>query len=127
MDERAGALSSSRWLRESKRLPACWHPLRRFGADCAEWINLRLAAAQDARHRRQMEAEKQRELARARAEELEVARDAAAARLQELLRERGGLTDHQPSPPAVGAVPAYQSSEPSRLNRGANAGWFEAD
>ena len=123
--ERAGALSSSALAAGKQTSASLLASLRRFGADCAEWINLRLAAAQDARHRRQMEAEKQRELARARAEELEVARDAAAARLQELLRERGGLTDHQPVPPAVGAVPAYQSSEPSRLNRGANAGWFE--
>ncbi len=123
--ERAGALSSSALAAGKQTSASLLASLRRFGGDCAEWINLRLAAAQDARHRRQMEAEKQRELARARAEELEVARDAAAARLQELLRERGGLTDHQPIPPAVGPVPAYQSSEPSRLNRAANAGWFE--
>jgi hypothetical protein len=123
--ERAGALSSSALAAGKETSASLLASLRRFGGDCAEWINLRLAAAQDARHRRQMEAEKQRELARARAEELELARDAAAARLQELLRERGGLTDHQPIPPAAGPVPAYQSSEPSRLNRAANAGWFE--
>ena len=123
--ERAVALSSSALAAGKQTSASLLASLRRFGGDCAEWINLRLAAAQDARHRRQMEAEKQRELARARAEELEVARDVAAARLHELLRERGGLTDHQPIPPAVGPVPAYQSSEPSRLNRAANAGWFE--
>jgi hypothetical protein len=120
--ERAGALSSSALAAGKHTSASLLASLRRFGGDCAEWINLRLAAAQDARHRRQMDAEKQRELARARAEELEVARDAAAARLQELLRERGGLTEHQPIPPAV---PAYQSSEPSRLNRAAIAAWFE--
>lgn len=80
---------------------------RRLGADCAAWINVRMAAAQDARRHRQIEAEKQHEVARVRAEELEIARDAAAARLQELLRERGGLTDNQAVPPAT-----YMHSEP---------------
>ena len=84
---------------------------RRLSADCIEWINVRLAAARDARHQRQIEAEKQRELAQARAEELEIARDAAAARLQELLRERGGLTDRQPVPPTAEPVSAYLHSE----------------
>lgn len=125
--ERAGALSSSALAVGKQTSASVLASLRRFGGDCAGWINLRLAAAQDARHRRQVEIEKQRELARARAEELEVARDAAAARLQELLRERGGLTDHQPIPPAAGPVPAYRSSAPPvapRFNEAANAGWF---
>jgi hypothetical protein len=125
--ERAGALSSSALAAGKQTSANLLASLRRFGVDCAEWINLRLAAAQDARHRRQMEAEKQRELARARAEELELARDAAAARLQELLRERGGLTDHQPVPPAAGPLPAYRGSAPpvaQRSNQSANAGWF---
>ncbi len=103
---------------------------RRLGADCIEWINVRLAAAQDARHQRQIEAEKQREQAQARAEELEIARIAAAARLQELLRERGGLTDRQPVPPAAEPVAAYQHNETQPELESAAfyqkmPGWFE--
>jgi hypothetical protein len=71
-----------------------------------------MVAAQEKRQQRQIEAQKQQEIARARAQELEIARDAAAARLQELLRERGGLTDQQPAPPSAGPIPAYRRSEP---------------
>ncbi len=109
--DRAGSLSSSALQAAKQKSASLAAFARRLGADCAEWINLRLAAAQDARHQRQIEAEKQQELAQARAEELEIARDAAAARLQELLRERGGLTDRQPVPPTAGPVPAYRRDE----------------
>jgi hypothetical protein len=109
--ERAGSLASSAMAGAKRQCATLAASGRRLGADCIEWINVRLAAAQDARHRRQIEAEKQRELAQARAEELEIARDAAAARLQELLRERGGLTDRQPVPPTAEPFPTYQHSE----------------
>jgi hypothetical protein len=126
--DRAGSRSSSALEAAKQKSASLAASVRRLGADCAEWINVRLAAAQDARQQRQIEAEKQRALAQARAEELEIARDAAAARLQELLRERGGLTDRQPVPPTAGPVPAYRQDGPQvapRLNQAANATFFE--
>ncbi len=107
--EQTGSLASSAMAGAKQNFAALAASVRRLGADCIEWINVRLAAAQDARHQRQIEAEKQRVQAQARAEELEIARDAAAARLQELLRERGGLTDRQPVPPTAEPGTAYQN------------------
>ena len=128
--ERAGSLASSAMAGAKQTCATLAASGRRLGADCIEWINVRVAAAQDARHQRQIEAEKQRELAQARAEELEIARDAAAARLQELLRERGGLTDRQPVPPTAEPVAAYQHNEAQPELESAAfyqklPGWFE--
>jgi hypothetical protein len=125
--ERTEALSSSAMAAARQKSASMSASAKRLGADCIEWINVRMAAAQDKRHQRQIEAEKQREIARMRAEELEIARDAAAARLQELLRERGGLTDQQPAPPSAGPIPAYQQSETraaSGWNQPASASFF---
>ena len=130
--ERAGSLASSTMAGAKQTCAALVASGRRLSADCIEWINIRMAAARDARHQQQIEAEKQRELAQARAEELEIARDAAAARLQELLRERGGLTDRQPVPPTAEPVAAYQRNNNEAQPELESAafyqklpGWFE--
>jgi hypothetical protein len=70
---------------------------------------------------RQEQQEKRKALAQQRAVELEAAREAAAVRLQELLRERGGLTESQPVPPQVHPV---NEAKPERRAAAAGAGSF---
>ncbi|HYX54098.1 MAG TPA: hypothetical protein VE783_11655 [Candidatus Limnocylindrales bacterium] len=83
-----------------------------LGARSGEWLHqnsellrqrldLKLAEMRARREIRQEQQAKRKALAQERAAELEAARQAAALRLQELLRERGGLTDTQPTPPRV--------------------------
>jgi hypothetical protein len=70
-----------------------------------EQVNLRREELKMQRARKAQEQEESRALAQERAAELEAAREAAAVRLQELLRERGGLTEAQPVPPLKAATP----------------------
>jgi hypothetical protein len=87
-----------------------WRTLRgwtqTFQTHAREWmergreqVHLRSEEIKMQRAQKAQEQEKRRALAQERAAELEAAREAAAVRLQELLRERGGLTEAQPVPP----------------------------
>jgi hypothetical protein len=70
-----------------------------------EQVNLRREEFKMQRDQKAQEQERRRALEQERAAELEAAREAAAVRLQELLRERGGLTEAQPVPPQKPAEP----------------------
>ena len=70
-----------------------------------EQVNLRREEFKMQRDQKAQEQERRRALEQERAAELEAAREAAAIRLQELLRERGGLTEAQPVPPQKPAEP----------------------
>lgn len=70
-----------------------------------EHVNLRREEIKMQRAQKAQEDERRRTLEQERAAELEAAREAAAVRLQELLRERGGLTEAQPAPPQKSATP----------------------
>lgn len=70
-----------------------------------EQVNLRREEFKMQRDQKAQEQERRRALEQERAAELEAAREAAAVRLQELLRERGGLTEAQPVPPQKPAAP----------------------
>lgn len=91
--------------------------LRRNSEALRQQIDLKLAELRVRHEIRHEQAEKRKALAAQRAAELEAAREAAAVRLQELLRERGGLTDSQPTPPQVQPV-----MEPQAERRTAVAG-----
>src|SRR6185437_2957046 len=71
-----------------------------------ERVNLRKEEFKMQRVQKAQEQERRRTLEQERAAELEAAREAAAIRLQELLRERGGLTEAQPVPPQKPTAPA---------------------
>jgi len=77
-----------------------------------ERLNAHREAVHAERLQKIKDLEKRRVLAEERAAELEAAREAAALRLQQLLRERGGLTDAQSAPPekVTTHVPAAQPS-----------------
>jgi len=80
-----------------------------------EWrerLNARREASYEERLKKIKDLEKRRAIAEERAAELEAAREAAAARLQQLLRERGGLTENQSAPPekVVSELPVAQPS-----------------
>lgn len=94
-----------------------WGSLRRgakaFQGHAREWmqrgreqVNLRREEFKMQRDQKAQEQERLRALEQERAAELEAAREAAAVRLQELLRERGGLTEAQPVPPQKPPAPA---------------------
>lgn len=93
-----------------------WGTLRGWGqafqTHAREWmergreqVNLRREEFRMQRDQKAQEDERRRVLEQERAAELEAAREAAAVRLQELLRERGGLTEAQPAPPQKSAAP----------------------
>ena len=93
-----------------------WGSVRRgakvFQVHAREWVqsgreqvNLRRQEFKMQREQKAQEQERRRALEQERATELEEAREAAAVRLQELLRERGGLTESQPVPPQKPAAP----------------------
>lgn len=85
-----------------------WLSARRLGQEGRERVNVRTQEWKVQHQQKLLDQEKRRVLAQERAAELEAAREAAAMRLQELLRERGGLTEAQPAPPQkiVTATPA---------------------
>lgn len=89
-----------------------WAAARRSGEELQQRLNARREAVHEERLRKIRDLEKRRVLAEERATELEAAREAAAARLQQLLRERGGLTEAQSAPPEkiAGDVVAAQTS-----------------
>jgi hypothetical protein len=76
-----------------------WASLRQVTAEYREGLRVRQAEMKAEREHKLLDLEKRRVLAQERANELEAAREAAALRLQELLRDRGGLTEAQPVPP----------------------------
>jgi hypothetical protein len=84
---------------------AGWALAQRMGENGREQLSLRKEQIKAQRQRKALELEKKQALAQERAAELEAAREAAALRLQQLLRERGGLTDTQPVPPQKAADP----------------------
>jgi len=89
-----------KWTREG------WTLAQRIAEQGREQLNLRKEQIKTQRQRKVLEFEKKQALAQERAAELEAAREAAAIRLQQLLRERGGLTDSQPVPPQKAVNPA---------------------
>jgi hypothetical protein len=87
------------WHKFQEWTRAGWRIAQRVAEQGREQLNLRREQIKAHRQQKVLEFEKKQALARERAAELEAAREAAAARLQQLLRERGGLTDSQPVPP----------------------------
>ena len=81
-----------------------------------EQVNLRREEIKMQRAQKAQEDERRRALEQERAAELEAAREAAAVRLQELLRERGGLTEAQPAPPQKSARPMPSPAAPAAVN-----------
>lgn len=76
-----------------------WESARHAGKEYKEKFEARRTEARAERQQKLLELEKKKALAAERTAELEAAREAAAVRLQQLLRERGGLTQSQPTPP----------------------------
>jgi len=96
---------------------------RAFQTHAKEWmergreqVNLRREEIKMQRAQKAQEDERRRVLEQERAAELEAAREAAALRLQELLRERGGLTEAQPAPPQKSAAPMPLPAAPVAEN-----------
>lgn len=87
-----------------------WLTARRLGQEGRERLDARKDEWKAQHQQRLLEQEKKRVLAQERAAELEAAREAAALRLQELLRERGGLTEAQPAPPQKVVTPTAAAS-----------------
>ncbi|HET9183853.1 MAG TPA: hypothetical protein VFP59_17115 [Candidatus Angelobacter sp.] len=90
----------------------------RLSQEGRERLNVRKEEWKAQHQQKLLDLEKRRVLAQERAAELEAAREAAAIRLQELLRERGGLVDAQPAPPQkiVNRAPVFPAA--------AAAEWF---
>ena len=89
-----------------------WASARQVAAEYREGLRVRRAEMRAERAHKLLELEKRRAMAEERAVELEEAREAAAARLQQLLRERGALTESQPAPPQRLAPVRVVVSEP---------------
>jgi hypothetical protein len=87
------------WRRVGEWARAGWTFAQLAAEHGSEQLKLRKEQFKAQREHKVLEFEKKQALARERAAELEAARQAAATRLQQLLRERGGLTDSQPAPP----------------------------
>lgn len=87
-----------------------WLAARRLGQEGRERLDARREQWKAQHQQRLLDLEKERVLAQERAAELEAAREAAALRLQELLRERGGLTEAQPAPPQRVVTPTPTAS-----------------
>jgi hypothetical protein len=87
------------WHRLEEWTRAGWISAQRIAEQGREQLNLRKEQFKAQRQQKGLEFERKQALAQERAAELEAAREAAAIRLQQLLRERGGLTDAQPAPP----------------------------
>lgn len=87
-----------------------WLTARRLGQEGRARLDARRNEWKAQHQQRLLDLEKERVLAQERAAELEAAREAAALRLQELLRERGGLTEAQPVPPQKMATSAAATS-----------------
>lgn len=83
-----------------------WLSARRLGQEGRERLDARRDEWKAQHQQKLLDMEKERVLAQERAAELEAAREAAALRLQELLRERGGLTEAQSAPPQKTVSPA---------------------
>lgn len=106
--------SAGHWAQEF------WASARQRSREYSGRFEARRAEMRADRQHKLLELKKRRALAQERAAELETAREAAAARLQELLRERGGLTEAQPAPPQkmTAATAANSPGEAGVLSRG---------
>ena len=89
-----------------------WSVARRLGQEGRARLDARREQWKAQHQQKLLDLEKERVLAQERAAELEAAREAAALRLQELLRERGGLTEAQSAPPqkVVTSMPAASAA-----------------
>ncbi|MGE5322386.1 MAG: hypothetical protein ACM3SW_05970 [Actinomycetota bacterium] len=107
----AGVAGQQAWGSASGWAHEFWVTARRLGQEGREHLNVRREDWKARHQQKLLDLERKRTLAEERAAELEAAREAAAMRLQELLRERGGLTDAQPAPPEtmVSPEPAAQA------------------
>jgi hypothetical protein len=94
------------WHRLEKWTRTGWISAQRIAEQGREQLNRRKEQFKVQRQQKVLEFERKQALAQERAAELEAAREAAATRLQQLLRERGGLTDSQPVPPQKTVEPA---------------------
>lgn len=104
----AGTAAGTLWASARHWAEEFWVSARQRSQEYSERFEVRKAEMRAERQQKLLELEKRHALAQERAAELEAAREAAAARLQELLRERGALTEAQPAPPQkiAAAVPA---------------------
>lgn len=100
------------WAKTRDLSEGFWASARQVAAEYREGLRVRRAESRAERAHKLLELEKRRTMAEERAAELEAAREVAAARLQQLLRERGGLTQTQPVPPRRPAVAPVVASEP---------------
>lgn len=98
-----------------------WLSARRLGQEGRERLDARRDEWKAQHQQKLLDLKKERVLAQERAAELEAAREAAALRLQELLRERGGLTEAQPAPPQKMVTP---TPAPSAASTAAGSDWF---
>ncbi len=97
--EGAALASKELWSAARDKGQDVWTSVRERSAEYREQLRVRRAEKEAERQYKLLQLEKRREMAEERAVELESARQAAAARLQQLLRERGALTEAQPAPP----------------------------
>jgi hypothetical protein len=108
-----GVIAAEVWASARHWSQEFWASARQRSQEYNERFQVHRAEARAERQRKLLELEKRRALAQERAAELEAAREAAALRLQQLLRERGALTDAQPAPPqkmAAASGPASASN-----------------
>jgi hypothetical protein len=95
----AAVAGSAMWARTQDWGQGFWAALKQMTAEYREGLRVRRAEMKADRAFKLLELEKRKALAQERAAELEQARVLAAMRLQQLLRERGALTEAQPAPP----------------------------
>lgn len=100
------------WSAARERTQDLWMTVRERSAEYRERLRVMRAEREAERQYKLLQLEKRRESAEQRAVELEGARQAAAARLQALLRERGALTEAQPAPPQRIEVPVVITPAP---------------
>ncbi len=107
--EGAALASKELWSAARDKSQDLWASVREKSAEYREQLRVQRAEKEAERQYKLLQLEKRREMAEERAAELEAARQAAAVRLQELLRERGALTEAQPAPPQKVEVPVVAS------------------
>jgi len=112
----AGVAGREAWGSANDRAHEFLLAAQRLGQEARERLNVRREELKAQHQQKLLDLEKRRVLAQERAAELEAAREAAAMRLQELLRERGGLTEAQPAPPqtVVPSAPPASAAIPAR-------------
>lgn len=112
------AQSTAKALLTSRTFAAdAWDSARQFGQEYKQKLDLTRAERSATRQQRLLELEKQKVVAQERAKELNVARQSAAQRLQELLRERGEVADNAQANPAAPVTPSAPATQIRRLAR----------